>query len=310
MLSRWGQAGLGFLIAGSGQLIGTFDAAFVRLASTSSQIWVVIFWRFISIGVLLTLPLLCVHRRDLCGLLSKAGDTFSIAAAASIGACQLSYTASIQMMAAANTIVIFATCPILTALMSRFVLAEPVPRQVIFVALIAFLSVFLIFCSGLRAASAAAYFLALVAALSMASYSTICYQVSLKDPTRSMMPALALAAFSSATIALIASKGDVAVEWEAFGWSVAQGLEVPLWIGALTVSTNFIKPAEANMVLFLDPIIAPVWVWMAGFEEPPKYTMIGAVGLACALLLHGRWTILRIAEEEQPRELSTSLSPA
>jgi len=76
-----------------------------------------------------------------------------------------------------------------------------------------------------------------------------------------------------------------------------------LWIGALTVSTKYIKPAEANMVLFMDPILGPIWVWMVGFEAPPKDTMIGAVGLACALLLHGRWTIIRVQKEDVTREL-------
>lgn len=284
------DAGFGFLVAGSGQLLGTFDAVFVRLSSASlagMDGWKVIFWRFLVMAEVLLVSMLIARRGTWAESFKASPDWHGVAAAACITCCQLAYTWSLQTMPAANTIVVFASCPVLTALLSRALLGEPQPWRLYSTAVLAFLCIVFVSAGELEAAGELGFALAGLAAVSMALYSTICYKKALQDASPSMLPPLVVGGTLSALIASIKLRGDVAVSLEAFGWLVAQGLILPFWIAALTISTKYITPVEVNIVLLMDPILAPIWVWLAGFEAPPDHALLGSIVMAAILFFHG-----------------------
>eukprot|EP00929_Paragymnodinium_shiwhaense_P077437 TRINITY_DN3987_c0_g1_i1.p1 TRINITY_DN3987_c0_g1~~TRINITY_DN3987_c0_g1_i1.p1 ORF type:complete len:326 (-),score=48.51 TRINITY_DN3987_c0_g1_i1:636-1613(-) len=299
---------LGFLIAGAGQLVGTFDATFVRMASpevTSDSLvrgWQLIFWRFTFTSIFLLVLVIVTGTGDTMAAFLKAFDGIGVAAAVSISACQLAYTWALQLMPAANAIVVFASCPILTAVATTLVFREPPSTRIVIVAAMGFLSIFVVFAGEVKAASMWAFGLAFLSAVAMASYSCCCYAASQKDASRNMIPSLVCGGVLSALVAGVAVGDNVEVSTHELAWLCAQGMVVPLWIAALTVSARYITPVEVNMVLLLDPLLAPVWVWLAGFEPPPRYAMVGAVGLACCLLLHGRWSASKKETKESLEE--------
>ena len=39
----------------------------------------------------------------------------------------------------------------------------------------------------------------------------------------------------------------------------------------LTAATRYLAATEVTIVLLLDTVLEPVWVWLAGLDTPPLY---------------------------------------
>ena len=53
-----------------------------------------------------------------------------------------------------------------------------------------------------------------------------------------------------------------------------------------TAGTRLIPAAEAGLISNLEPVLAPVWVWLAFTEMPSDYTIIGGLLVLCTLVIY------------------------
>lgn len=53
-----------------------------------------------------------------------------------------------------------------------------------------------------------------------------------------------------------------------------------------TAGTRLIPAAEAGLISNLEPVLAPVWVWLAFWEMPSDYTIIGGLLVLCTLVIY------------------------
>ncbi|HVR66698.1 MAG TPA: DMT family transporter [Verrucomicrobiae bacterium] len=53
-----------------------------------------------------------------------------------------------------------------------------------------------------------------------------------------------------------------------------------------TAGTRLIPAAEAGLISNLEPVLAPVWVWLAFSEMPSDYTIIGGLLVLCTLVIY------------------------
>jgi hypothetical protein len=54
----------------------------------------------------------------------------------------------------------------------------------------------------------------------------------------------------------------------------------------LTMAVRFISAPEVAMFLLLNTAIDPIWVWIAGFNSPPMYTVYCGIVVVVALLVN------------------------
>ena len=99
-----------------------------------------------------------------------------------------------------------------------------------------------------------------------------------------------LAALLGAAIALMVQKGNVAPNsywtgeddddgggelWQFWLALLAQGLSLGIIFVTLTVAPRLATGAEVGLVLLLEVILGPLWVYFAYGDIPPVWTLIG-----------------------------------
>ena len=61
---------------------------------------------------------------------------------------------------------------------------------------------------------------------------------------------------------------------------------LPVSFVALTVGPGYIPAAEVSLLLLLETVLGPVWVWLVLDEEPSPTALWAGVGLVLVLVVH------------------------
>ncbi len=256
------------------------DALLVRLIETDPA--TLLFWRCLLQALTLLVTLALIYRGRLPAMIRAIGWT-GVGAALAFATSTTLFVLSIRLTAAANTLFILATAPLCAALISWLALGERVaPRTWVAIAL-ALVGIGVIFAGGLGGGTLLGDLLALGAAFSLAT------QLSIVRHARAvnLIPALALGTLLVAVVTglgfatpLSADRGDAL-------WLVLLGvLVLPVAFGLLTLAPRHIPSPEVGLIMQLEAVLGPLWVWLGVGEIPPLTTFIGGAILLATLLVH------------------------
>ena len=193
---------------------------------------------------------------------------------------------ALQLTGTANTLVVMSISPLLTALLARAVLGEPVaPRTWVAVSAAA-IGIAWMFASGLGAHSARDYLgMAVAALVPIASAINV---VTLRAGAASvdLRPAVMLGAAISCLVALPfvvpfhASARDVAL----LGSLGMFQLGLPCLL--LVLASRSLAAPEIALLGLLEVLLGPLWAWLGAGEQPAPGTLIGGAVVLGALALN------------------------
>ena len=63
-------------------------------------------------------------------------------------------------------------------------------------------------------------------------------------------------------------------------------LILPLSFAMLTLAPLYIPAAEVSLVILLETVLGPLWVWLVLAEDPGSRTLIGGGIVLAALIAH------------------------
>ena len=189
---------------------------------------------------------------------------------------------SVQNTTVANTLVILATAPLFAAVFSVAFLREQVPRRTWIVAMFSALGICMVFIGELQTENLFGNVAALISAVGLGIYFVL---VRLGRPV-DMSPAIGIAGIFVCLIgAGLAS--DLYLEPRQFGLLAVLGLILlPLSFVFLTRAPHYISAPEVSLVLLIETILGPLWVWIAITEEPPLQTIAGGGLIIIVLAIH------------------------
>eukprot|EP00607_Mallomonas_marina_P009454 CAMPEP_0182421800 /NCGR_PEP_ID=MMETSP1167-20130531/7297_1 /TAXON_ID=2988 /ORGANISM="Mallomonas Sp, Strain CCMP3275" /LENGTH=199 /DNA_ID=CAMNT_0024599287 /DNA_START=301 /DNA_END=897 /DNA_ORIENTATION=+ len=82
-----------------------------------------------------------------------------------------------------------------------------------------------------------------------------------------------------------------------FGYLCIGGLLIiPVSLSLITLGSQLILPSEASMMMLLEVVLGPLWVWLGGYERPPEYTIYGGILVIGSLFIN---SVLAIREERE-----------
>lgn len=61
---------------------------------------------------------------------------------------------------------------------------------------------------------------------------------------------------------------------------------LPVAFVLLTIGPSLISAPEVSLIVLLEAVVGPIWIWLGGFEAPPIPTVIGGGVLILALFTH------------------------
>ena len=191
------------------------------------------------------------------------------------------FVTAVTRTAVADVVVLYSTAPLFAVVFSRLVLRERVPWHTGIAVLLGVLAVVLTLGGGgAGAARTGTSLLGDLAALRAVPSAGALVLVILRrrcreaDPT----PTLALAGLMVAGLALPAA-APLAVSAADAGWLLVLCLVViPLSFALVTIGPRHLPAPEVALIMMLELVLAPLWVWLV-LGEPPS------AGAACGGLL-------------------------
>ena len=275
----------GLLITASGVLIISPDGLLTRLILTDH--WTMIFWRalLVSFGMWLMINLLYPNRAWQ-QYRTVRGPGLLMVGAYSLGT--ISFVFAITHTSVANTLIILSSTPLFAALISRVLLHERIqPRTLIAILLVAV-------GIGVIAAGSAVGSNGLMGDLAaiLGSFFLACgFSFVRRFPNTSAFAAISCSGLITALLVLPLA-APLAVSASDFGYLLLMGLYVvPIGTALMFVGPRYIPAAEVGLLMLLESILGPVWVWMVFAEQPGLNTLVGGAIVLSTLALNTVWAL-------------------
>ena len=269
----------GMLMAFTAVMFLTPDSLLIRLASINS--WNLIFYRgFIPFSVVF-IGLLFIYKTNLIKQTLSNGWR-GLAYALVFTITNITFVISIENTNVANTLIMIALAPMLSAVLS-FIFLKEIPDKKTWVAIIVTtLAVIYIFFDAMDAGDILGNALGLLTAFGLAVGAVIIRSAKKIDLVPSAMFGkllVALIAFSfSDNLSLVGS--DITIVPLMCVMCVA----VPFVL--VTIAPRYITAAEVNLFFLMETILGPLWVWFVVLEQPSIETIIGGILIIITIAIH------------------------
>ena len=271
---------IGVGLALTGVLVLSPDALLIRLIDTDRA--TLLFWRTLLEALALWAFLACFYRGRLPTVITSMGRA-GVLATAVFALSTILFVTSITLTNAANTLFMLATAPLWAALVSRLVLGERVALRTWVAITCALCGIGVIFAGGLGAGTMLGDLLGLGAALSLAGQLTIARHARATN----LVPALAAGMTLNAVLTGVTFATPLAVAAADIVWLGLLGLIVlPVAFGLLTLAPRYIPSPEVSLIMQLEAVLGPLWVWLGVDEVPPVATFVGGAIVVATLVVH------------------------
>ncbi len=181
----------------------------------------------------------------------------------------ITFVVSIQNTNVANTLVMIATAPMLSAILGAIVLKEPPDKKTWISIIVTFFAIIYIFFDSLKLGNFYGDILGFITAIGLAVGAITIRSAKSKN----LVPAAVVGKLFVATFALF------------FIESFAL-LEKDLIIVPLMCILCVAIAAEVNLFFLLETIIGPIWVWLIIKEQPSIETLYGGIVIITTIAIH------------------------
>ncbi len=269
----------GSLLAFVAVMFITPDSLFIRLSNVDT--WGLVFYRGIIPFMTVLLGMLIIYKLNFFKILFTSGYhgifyviTFSVT--------NITFVVSIQNTNVANTLVMIATAPMLSAILGAIFLKEPPDKKTWISIIITFLAIIYIFYDSLKLGNFYGDVLGFVTAIGLAVGAVIIRSAKNKN----LVPAAVVGKLFVATFALLFIESFVLVGKDLLIVPLMCILCVAIPFVLVTIAPRFISAAEVNLFFLLETIIGPIWVWLIIKEQPSLETLQGGLIIITTIAIH------------------------
>ena len=269
----------GLLITGFGVLVMTPDGLLVRLVEADP--WTLLFWRGLLAAIGLTLGLSLIYRRDTWRLFRQMGWA-GVLTGVIFGFGTCAFIMGMTHTSVANTLFIVSTSPLFAALIAWLVLREPVAPRTWGAIAVTIFGIGVIVSGNLEWGSMLGNLAALAAAMTLAAnFCTMRHY-----QTRNMVPAMGIGGLVAALIALPLAAPLTVGGSDLWALGVMGLVMIPVSFGLLFVGPRYLPAPEVGLMMLLEAVLGPLWVWLIIGENPGLAAIIGGAIVLGALAVH------------------------
>ena len=251
----------GSLLAFVAVMFITPDSLFIRLSNVDT--WGLVFYRGIIPFMTVLIGMLIIYKLNFFKIIFTSGYhgifyviTFSLT--------NITFVVSIQNTNVANTLVMIATAPMLSAILGAIFLKEPPDKKTWISIIITFLAIIYIFYDSLKLGNFYGDVLGFVTAIGLAVGAVIIRSAK----TKNLVPAAVVGKLFVAFFALLFIESFALVGADLLIVPLMCILCVAIPFVLVTIAPRFIPAAEVNLFFLLETIIGPIWVWLIIKEQP------------------------------------------
>jgi drug/metabolite transporter (DMT)-like permease len=242
------------------------------------------FWRSVFAALTVAGFLLFV-RRDFVGSVVRAGAPGLLSGAmwATMFIC---FMLALTLTSTANTLVVLAVAPLVTAVLAWAVLRAPVAPRTWLAIGVAMAGIVWMFAGGLRIESSGSVLGMLIAFGAPVASAVNVVVLKKRGQAVDLVPAVFLGGALSAALMLpfalpsIASATDIAL-LALLGFAQ---LGLPCML--LVIAARHLAATEVALLALLEVVLGPLWAWLGAGEVPASATLAGGMLVLAALLIN------------------------
>ena len=269
----------GSLLAFVAVIFITPDSLFIRLSNIDT--WGLVFYRGIIPFLTVFFGMLLIYKLNFFKILFTSGYhgiiyivTFSIT--------NITFVVSIQNTNVANTLVMVATAPMISAILGVIFLKEPPDKKTWISIIITFVAIVYIFFDSIKLGNFYGDILGFVTAIGLAVGAITIRSAK----SQNLVPAAVVGKLFVATFALFFIESFALLEKDIIIVPLMCILCVAIPFVLVTIAPRFIPAAEVNLFFLLETIIGPIWVWMIIKEQPSIETLQGGIVIITTIAVH------------------------
>jgi drug/metabolite transporter (DMT)-like permease len=194
----------------------------------------------------------------------------------------ITFVVSIQNTNVANTLVMIATAPMLSAILGAIFLKEPPDRKTWISIIVTFFAIIYIFFDSIKLGNFYGDILGFITAVGLAVGAVTIRSAK----TKNLVPAAVVGKLFVATFALFFIESFVLENKDLFIVPLMCILCVAIPFVLVTIAPRFIPAAEVNLFFLLETIIGPIWVWLIIKEQPSIETLQGGIIIIITIAIH------------------------
>ena len=277
----------GSLLAFVGVMFITPDSLFIRLSSIDT--WELLFYRGAIPSVVILVALILFYKSNLIKVTIAMGLA-GLFYALTFSITNITFIVSIQNTNVANTLVMIATAPMLSAILAAVFLKENPDKNTWIAILITFLAVVYIFFDSFKLGNFFGDIFGLITALGLAVGANIIRSVRDKD----LVPAAVIGKFLVAIFALFFVDNLILQGRDNIIVPLMCIMCVGIPFVLVTIAPRFITAAEVNLFFLLETIIGPIWVWLIIKEQPSIETIYGGILIIITIAVHSFYKLKKV----------------
>lgn len=270
----------GLLITLIGVLFVVPDSIMVRLISSDPM--VTAFWRSSTAGTFVAIFVLLTMRDDVMKTITQMGRAGWLYCVL-IGTTSPAFVLAVQNTSVANVVLIFASMPVFSAILSFLLLSERPSRQLLLTSCFVFVGLAII---GLGSSDGTtAHWIGDLWAV----YIVIAFSTALTLLRRqkhiSMLPAIPIGYIGAAFVMFwfIEPLETVATDGALY---LLHGVLIAVSTCGLTLGPRYISATEVSLLILLESVFAPILAWLVLSEIPVQSTIIGGFFILSALVVY------------------------
>ena len=204
-----------------------------------------------------------------------------------MGASNIFFITAIKTTSVANVVIIFSTAALFSALFAYLFFKEKITKNIIIASIFIFIGLFIIFNDHLEIGSFEGNIYALLCTALFATSFVLLSRY--KDMDRILLTAL-----SGLSLSIIAFFfcDELEIDFKTLFIVMTMGLLIsPISRVLLGNGAKYISASEVSLLMIIETIMAPIWVWIFLDEVPSSYTFIGGSIIVVTLIANSLYTL-------------------
>ena len=269
----------GSLLAFIAVMLITPDSILIRLSNIETC--GMLFYRGAIPFVVVLVGLIFFYKNNLFKALINIGY-HGIFYVISFSICNITFIISIQNTNVANTLVMIAMAPMLSAILGSIFLKEVPDRKTWIAIIITLISVTYIFHDSIEMGNFYGDLFGIITAFGLACNAVIARYAKNRD----LVPSAVIGKLCVAVFAFFFVDTFALVDTDLIFVPLMCVMCVAIPFVLVTIAPRFIPAEEVNLFFLLETIIGPFWVWLVINEQPSIETIQGGVVIILTIAIH------------------------
>jgi len=269
----------GSLLAFIAVFLITPDSLLIRLSNIET--WGMLFYRGAIPFVVVLIGTLLFYKKNFIKALLGVGYP-GIFYIFSFAICNITFLISIQNTNVANTLVMIALAPMLSAILGAIFLKETPDKKTWIAIIVTFVSCIYIFYDSLKLGNFYGDFFGFVTAFGLACNANLARYAKNRD----LVPSAVVGKLCVAIFAFIFVENFELIGNDIFYVPLMCIMCVAIPFVLVTIAPRFITAAEVNLFFLLETILGPIWVWLVIKEQPSLETILGGSVIILTIAIH------------------------